>query len=178
MANGKQGLGICDRKQYEHCGLHEKVPETGGMLPPFGCKNWRVIPAAAPPVEDGLDEKCDKIARGACSNWDAGVPHLVAKAFAAFIRLRDAEQQRVNKAEIFRLSINHLRFIKAEESNRELVEKLEGTIQTIREFEAHSNESGDPVGGCVKCLRLFDSLLKRADELRAVLAVRNERATK
>ena len=66
----------------------------------------------------------------------------MVRDLATFIRARDAEQQRVNEAEIFRLTafgdlgqlliINHLRFIKAEEYNHELVEKLEGVATKWR----------------------------------------------
>ena len=83
----------------------------------------------------------------------------MVRDLATFIRARDAEQQRVNEAEIFRLSINHLRFIKAEESNRELVEKLEGLAD--RWLQAKQNSLDATTDSC-------------AAELRAVLAARNE----
>jgi hypothetical protein len=40
-----------------------------------------------------------------------------------------------------------------------------GLVKVIREFEEHSNESGDPIGGCGKCLQLFEALLDKADEI-------------
>lgn len=33
-------LGTCDKTQYEHCGPHEEIHETGQVLPPFPCENW------------------------------------------------------------------------------------------------------------------------------------------
>lgn len=34
-------LGVCDKRQYEHCGPHQEVIEIGQTLPPFPCENWR-----------------------------------------------------------------------------------------------------------------------------------------
>lgn len=34
-------LGRCDFRQYEHGGPHERIPDVGQRLPPFGCKNWK-----------------------------------------------------------------------------------------------------------------------------------------
>lgn len=39
--NSYSALGRCDFKQYEHCGPHERIPDVGQRLPPFGCKNWQ-----------------------------------------------------------------------------------------------------------------------------------------
>lgn len=51
-------VGRCDFKQYEHCGLHERIPSIGQRLPPFGCANWQPEAAereqAAPPEHNGL----------------------------------------------------------------------------------------------------------------------------
>lgn len=117
----------------------------------LGAINEHNAALAAPPVEDGLE----------------GQAADIAERWIRIRILRDAPQEMIDSLKDFIVE----RF---RNRDRELVEKLKGTIQTIREFEAHSNESGDPVGGCVKCLRLFDALLKRADELRAVLAARKE----
>lgn len=48
-------------------------------------------------------------------------------------------------------------------------ETLREIIATIREFEAHSNESGDPIGGCNICFGLFKRLLSGADALESLL---------
>lgn len=44
----KAQIGRCDFKQYEHCGPHERIPEIGQRLPPFGCKNWKLDAAPEP----------------------------------------------------------------------------------------------------------------------------------
>jgi Lar family restriction alleviation protein len=46
-------LGRCDKKQYEHAGLHQRVGEYGQSLPPFPCENWKAEPSA-PPSEGPL----------------------------------------------------------------------------------------------------------------------------
>jgi hypothetical protein len=39
-------LGMCDKRQYEHNGPHEKIGEHDQRVPPFPCINWHaVIPA-------------------------------------------------------------------------------------------------------------------------------------
>lgn len=37
-------MGFCDKKLYEHSGPHNRIADTGQMLPPFGCVNWHQIP--------------------------------------------------------------------------------------------------------------------------------------
>jgi hypothetical protein len=44
-------LGRCDFRQYEHCGPHERIPDVGQRLPPFGCKNWNAL------SDDVVDDK-------------------------------------------------------------------------------------------------------------------------
>lgn len=48
-------LGRCDFKQYEHCGPHERIPEIGQRLPPFGCKNWKPGSAAIHRASDARE---------------------------------------------------------------------------------------------------------------------------
>lgn len=36
-------IGFCDKTQYEHNGLHERILECGQMWPPFACQNWREV---------------------------------------------------------------------------------------------------------------------------------------
>ncbi len=47
MDNRERALGLCDKKQYEHSGPHECIPERGQKLPPFPCVNWRAGEARA-----------------------------------------------------------------------------------------------------------------------------------
>jgi hypothetical protein len=50
---------------------------------------------------------------------------------------------------------------------KELVAKH---VKTVREFVEHSQDSGDPGGGCQRCWDLFARVTKEADELEALLA--------
>lgn len=44
-------LGRCNKKQYEHSGLHPQYADVGQRLPPFGCENWIAEPPATQPVQ-------------------------------------------------------------------------------------------------------------------------------
>lgn len=57
-------VGRCDFKQYEHCGPHERIPDVGQRLPPFGCKNW------SPKAE--VSERSDEVTGVAFETEDRG----------------------------------------------------------------------------------------------------------
>lgn len=38
-------LGMCDKRQYEHNGPHQRITEHGQNMPPFPCVNWHPVVA-------------------------------------------------------------------------------------------------------------------------------------
>ena len=63
--------------------------------------------------------------------------------------------------------------------NSRLREATSQCAQVIREFVKHSDITGDPVGGCSRCLELFERLIKSGETLEALISTcGNECATK
>lgn len=56
-----EALGRCDKKQYEHCGLHPCYSDVGQRLPPFGCVNWKPQPAIIESDSANRDAYCRQV---------------------------------------------------------------------------------------------------------------------
>ncbi len=57
-----------------------------------------------------------------------------------------------------------------------MIDEAKFLVEAVRDFEKHSDLSGDPVGGCSECLKLFDRLIAQANAIeRFIVAYQPEK---